>query len=131
MMQKSVPTWEAHIYVGFLNNDKLDDYVAEVGQWKRQNDFDRARQTAKLLCNDYCTAVGLCVTFTETEFLYKNGNEPGCIVGLISYPRFPEPIENLRNKALELGDLLRRALSQKKVSIVFSDETIMLYEGEL
>ena len=33
----------------------------------------------------YCDEVGLCVTVTDTWFIYKDGNEPGLIIGFISF----------------------------------------------
>ena len=75
---------------------------------------------------EYCDRVGLCVTVTETTFIYTKGREPGIIVGLINYPRFPKDPEDIKNIALDLANKLKHYCNQNRVSIVFPDETIML-----
>ena len=67
--------------------------------------------------------VGLCVTATQTEFFYTHGCEPGVIVGLINYPRFPKEIDAIRETAIELARRLRVAMGQIRVSVVFPDYT--------
>lgn len=50
---------------------------------------------AKRICAKRCLD-GLCVTVTETEFIYTGGREVGFVVGLVNYPKFPaEPSEIL------------------------------------
>lgn len=75
---------------------------------------------------DFCNEVKLGVTMTNTEFIYVDGNEPGVIIGLINYPRFPKPIFEIKNTALTLAENLMKLCHQERISIVFSDETIML-----
>ena len=77
-------------------------------------------------CQDYVDSVGLCVTVTRTEYVYTKGIEDGIIVGLINYPRFPSTYDKIRKHALKLARLLKKKLKQKRVSIEFPDETIML-----
>lgn len=48
-------------------------------------DWEQAREALQ----DYVDDVGLCVTVTPTEFVYTGGCEPGIVVGLVNYPRFP------------------------------------------
>ena len=55
------------------------------------------------LCEDYCTAVGLCVTITRTHYAYSFGGEEGMIIGLINYPRFPKEPAQIRAHAEELA----------------------------
>lgn len=112
---KQCPTFTASIY---------------VGRRKHYGEYITTTNIGRRLCQDFCDAVGLCVTFTETEFIYKNGNEPGLIVGLINYPRFPDAELNIKVKALELARALLIAYEQLKVSVVFPDETIMLEPGD-
>ena len=70
--------------------------------------------------------VGLCVSVTPTEFIYSNGSEPGFIVGLINYPRFPDHVPSIRGKALHIAEELRVLMQQLKVTVVFPDETVMV-----
>lgn len=110
---KAVPTFTATIYCG------LKERVSRL-LWNHSD--------ARALCQRYVDAVGLCVTYTETTFLYTDGNERGCIVGLINYPRFPSTPDMIRNHALRLAGMLKERFGQLRVSIVFPDETVMLGE---
>jgi hypothetical protein len=69
---------------------------------------------------------GMCVTVTRTLFVYKGGSEPGAIVELINYPRFPLGPTAIRRLALSLAKRLKSSLRQIRVSVVFPDETVML-----
>ena len=71
----------------------------------------------------YCNEAKLCVTVTDTLFLYLNGAEPGFAIGLINYPRFPASQEEIKIKALALAHKLLEACNQYRVSVVFPDET--------
>jgi hypothetical protein len=110
-------TSPATIYVGFREGRS-----AEAP--KRVHSLDEARGVVQA----YCDEVGLCVTLTPTEYVYTKGGEPGCIVGLINYPRFPSTRKQIRDHALVLGERLRVALGQFKVTVVMPDETVMLGE---
>lgn len=78
------------------------------------------------ICQRYVDSVGLCVTVTQTKFIYTEGNEPGVIVGLINYPRFPSTPRKIKAHAFKLAKLLKGGCKQLKVSIVFPNETVML-----
>jgi hypothetical protein len=39
------------------------------------------------------------VTFTETSFVYEDGDEPGIMIGFINYPRFPSSKRDIRKRA--------------------------------
>lgn len=112
---KTVPTYTATIYVGTREHDT--GMVRSVGM---------AREYLRRYVNEY----PLCVTLTETEFIYTQtktvGGEPGFIVGIINYPRFPSSPEQIREKALAIGKGLLELFKQWKVSVVFPDETVML-----
>lgn len=58
-----------------------------------------AKRKALNIIQDYCDNVGLGVTVTDTLFVYTEGNEPGLIIGLINYPRFPSEDYEIRSKA--------------------------------
>ena len=76
------------------------------------------------------------MTFTETLFIYSDdglnsyNGEPGVIIGLINYPRYPDSPEEIRRKTIELAQILKRKCGQKRLSIMFPDTTIMLDESE-
>lgn len=65
---------EAKIYVGLKNRATGEEYSVDY---------------VKQLCQKHVDKIGLCVTVTETDYIYTNGSEKGVIVGLINYPRFP------------------------------------------
>lgn len=50
---------------------------------------------------------GLCATITPTDYIYTGGEEAGIVVGLIDYPRFPKPVDEITNRAVDLGHKLR------------------------
>ena len=108
---KTVKTFTAIIYVGFKEMDT--GIVHTIGE-------------ARDICQRYVDEVGLCVTVTPTEYIYTNGNEPGCAIGLINYPRFPAEEADIAIKSRELARLLMDAFRQNKVSVVMPDRTIML-----
>lgn len=67
-----------------------------------------------------------CVTVTPTRFIYTQGSEPGVIVGLISYPRFPKTDLEIKNRAIEIGKVLLMAFKQNRLTITTPEESIML-----
>lgn len=81
-------------------------------------------ETIKNTCRQYCLKIGLCVTITETLFIYTGGEEYGVEIGLINYPRFPETPESILSKAQELAALCRDAAFQHSYLIVTPSETI-------
>lgn len=106
-----VPTINATIYVGLRSG--YDDIIF---------DFDVAR----IVCQKYCNLVGYCVSFTKTDYIYTNGHEPGLIIGLINYPRFPADRELIKQHAFSIARELQEKLEQYRVSIVMDDVTYML-----
>ncbi len=115
---KTVPTYTATIYLGFLVGAQGGPQVEYGGNLALQ------------ACQNYCSSVGLCVTFTPTIYLYKGGQERGVIIGLINYPRFPKEPSEIRAMALDLAEKLRVLYKQFKVTVVFPDETVMLGEDK-
>lgn len=108
-----VPTYEVKVYVGLREgHDGLTHTVEE----------------AAAICHAYVNSVGLCVTISETHFYYKNGHEPGIVVGLINYPRFPATNKELLNHAIAIATRLKEAFGQFRVSVVASDVTVMIGE---
>ena len=78
------------------------------------------------LVDGFVNEIKDCVTITPTQFRYVDGHEPGVIVGYINYPRFPQPEEELKRRAIELAELLMCGLGQNRVSITTPKATIML-----
>jgi hypothetical protein len=102
---RSVPTYWARIYVAAAPRNQAE---------------------AKDICQEYVDSVGLCVTVSDTEYVFTHGSEAGVIVGIINYPRFPVKPAVIRKRALALAAILKKRLKQKRVSVEFPDETIML-----
>ncbi len=113
---KTVDTYWANIYCGLQKAYSGD--IIDIAY-------------AKELCQEFCNKVKLGLTFTPTNFIYVDGSEPGFIVGLINYPRFPSSSFAITNKAHELGKILLKELSQERISIVFPNETVMLEKEDL
>lgn len=111
MDYKEVKTFEIRIYVG------LREEYSEV-----YHDFKEVEE----ICQKYCDDNGFCVSVTKTKFIYTEGNEPGVIVGIINYPRFPSTPKKLTQHAITLGTLLLEKLGQIRVSISTTNNTIML-----
>lgn len=87
-------------------------------------------QKALAVCQDYCDTNSYCVTVTPTEYVYKNGKEPGVIIGLINYPRFPAAGPEIYFKAVELGKKLLNELNQQSFSVETPDNTVWFSNRE-
>ena len=88
---------------------------------------------ATAICRQFCQDVGYCVTVTETDYVYTDGPEydPGVIVGLINYPRFPALPEQMWATAKRLAERLREGLGQQSYSIQSPSRTEWTsYRGE-
>ena len=94
-------------------------------------DWSVKRKVVRDICQTFCDKQGLCVTLTNTEFVYTDGSEQGVIVGLINYPRFPKSKQFIMEQANKITILLMRALDQERMSIVTTDKTIMLEKTDL
>ena len=78
---------------------------------------------AKEICQKYCDEKGLCVTVTPTEYIYTGGTEPGVVVGMINYPRFPKYPHQQIKTAQKLAMRLLEGLDQQSFSIETPQET--------
>lgn len=112
MDQTEVPTYAATIYCG-----------SKVSASGEMLPLDRATD----LIQRYVGRVGLCVTITETQFVYTGGREPGIAVGLINYPRFPKTPGEVFDLAVELAAMLADEMQQLGVSVVAADRTMWLH----
>ena len=108
---KEVKTYTATISVGFR-----EQYTNQLHHIEE----------VKTICRDYCNNVGLCVTITSTCFIYKDGSENGCFIGLINYPRFLASEEDILDKAICLAKILKDEFNQLRVSVICSDKTYMI-----
>lgn len=110
-MKRVVGTFTSTIYVGLR---------------EAENNFVHSIEEVHSICQKYVDEIGLCVTVTQTEFIYTGGSEPGASIGFINYPRFPDNPECILQKTLELAGLLLNTLNQQKISIVCPDKTYMI-----
>jgi len=111
MIIKNANTYWANIYVGLQ-----EGYDGET----------HTIQEAMTIVKQYCDEVGYCVTVTPTTFVYRNGIEPGCIVGLINYPRFPVPITVTLQHAKNIAKLFLEKFNQNRISVVSPAHTFMV-----
>jgi hypothetical protein len=58
-----------------------------------------SQKTALDLIQAYVDAKGLCVSVKSTSCIYTGDSEPGVIVGLINYPRFPSSAKAIKEHA--------------------------------
>ena len=117
-MRDGAATKSAHSYTATIYCGLKQGYHGPLG----------TNAEAECICRKYVDRVGLCVTVTPTRYIYSGGEEPGVIVGLINYPRFPKPPEEIRRHALELATQLMGGLHQQRVTVVMEGETVMLGE---
>jgi hypothetical protein len=106
-----VESFNAQIWVGL-----------RVGYTDKLHTLDDVRE----ICDRYVNDVKYCVTITPTEFRYVDGNEPGVIVGLVNYPRFPISVPGLVTRATELAGYLMDELEQFRVTVTTPNKSYML-----
>jgi hypothetical protein len=108
--------------------DKLEDLSADIFVGLRSRDTGRVFSDVDVyaICQSYCDSKGLCVSVTKTTYIYTQGNEPGVIVGLINYPRFPTTASKMFDMVMELSNELMTQLDQYRVSFNYGGHTYML-----
>lgn len=79
---------------------------------------------AEPICQSYCDEVGLCVTVTDSFYVFTGGSERGVIVGLINYPRFPKKPDDIWQHAEVLAAFLCDRLGQQSYTIQAPDKTV-------
>lgn len=72
---------------------------------------------AKRSCRELCDELGFCVTVTPTTYVYTGGEEPGFIIGIINYPRFPADRETLLDRAIVFAEKVRVDCGQDSYTI--------------
>jgi len=108
---KKVETFTARIYLGL-----------KEGYNGRVRGFDEVRKCLE----EYVKVNPFCFTLEHTIFIHTDGTEPGAVIGIINYPRFPRTRPELKKIALKVAEDLRVLFVQNRVSVVFTDETVML-----
>lgn len=83
------------------------------------------RRTATEACREFCLE-GLCVTVSETNYVYTGGMESGVHIGLINYPCFPVDNEMIHATAIRLAKFLIERLHQSSCTVVSGIETVWL-----
>lgn len=76
------------------------------------------REAAGSVCYRYCEQERIGLTITETAFVYPGGQEPGLVVSLINYPRFPRQNVEVLQIALKVADELLFVLDQERMTVV-------------
>lgn len=99
----------------------VDNYEAKIWLGLREGYTDtiETERTVKSFIEGWCTGKKQCVSITPTDFIYVLGQEPGLIIGFINYPRYPLSKPEIKNRAIELGNLLMKRFKQFRVSITF------------
>lgn len=100
-----------------------------VGLRKGYTDEIVSMETVRSICDKHINESKNCVTITPTEFRYVAGNEPGVIVGLINYPRFPRTRKEIRKRAFALAEILMTELGQFRVTVTTPYKSYM-FENE-
>lgn len=110
----------------------IPTYTAEicVGLRSHYTSFYHTIQDVRNRVQKFVDEFEDCITVSPTTFHYVNGNEPGAIVRLIQYPRFPMSERQIKTRALYLATLLRKELNQYRVSVIFPDETYMIDDSD-
>jgi hypothetical protein len=107
----TVPTFTATIYLGYkYHYDGKEIYPKEVFNF----------------IQNWVNEISMCVSVRSIEFQYKGGWENGLAITFINYPRFPSTPEKIKANALDLAEKLTILCKQYRVTIVCTDETIMI-----
>jgi hypothetical protein len=75
-------------------------------------------EVAKQVIREHVLENPLCVTIKPTTFIYTGGEEQGYVVGLLNYPRFPTPPNELNVRADMLAELLLVKTFQRSALVV-------------
>lgn len=108
---KSVKSYNVQIWVGL--REQYSDTI---------HSYDEVNK----ICNDFCNEFKDCVSITKTEFSYVNGSEPGVIIGLIKYPRFPIDKKVILNRAIILAKRFKYQFNQYRISITTPNKTYLI-----
>jgi hypothetical protein len=73
---------------------------------------------------DHVQLYPFCVTVTPTTYVHTSDTDPGIVVGLINYPRFPAGPAAIWAKAEQIGAFLCDRLCQQSYTIQAPDKTV-------
>ena len=109
-------TYKVNIYIGLKEGyDGSTHHYKEVIQ----------------VCREYTDKIGLGVTVTPTHFVYTDGDEPGVIVGLINYPRFPKSESDISHHGFVLGEILMKHFKQHRCTVELPDVSLLMENDEI
>jgi len=80
-------------------------------------------EVAKQVIREHLLEHPLCVTIEPTTYIYVGGEEAGYVVGLLNYPRFPTPPNELNVRADILAELLIKKTFQRSALVVKPETT--------
>jgi len=101
-----------------------------VGLREGYTDFIHDMDSVRAVIDNYIEANSTCVTITPTEFRYYKGFEPGVIIGLIQYPRFPKKESQILEQAKDIAILLKETFKQNRISITTPKYTYMIEDED-
>ena len=87
-------------------------------------------EVAKQVIREHVLENPLCVTIEPSTYIYTGGEESGYDVGLLNYPRFPTPPNELCVRAEMLAGLLLAKTFQRSALIVRPERTTWIYTDE-
>jgi len=82
------------------------------------------------VCSKFVDELGLCVTVTPTNYVYSGGYEPGIIVGLINYPRYPKTKDVLNRYGVDLAEKLMKHFKQNRCTFETPKISMLMENGE-
>ena len=80
------------------------------------------KHKAEDICRQFVSR-GACVNVSETNYIFKYGEQTGVCVELINYPRFEKLPVEISTMANDLGILLMEGMNQGSFSIVTPTQT--------
>jgi len=79
---------------------------------------------AEDICRKF-VARGACVNVSESNFIFKFGEQKGVSITFINYPRFSKPQSEILKDATDLGFLLMEGMNQGSFTIMTPTETVL------
>lgn len=75
-------------------------------------------------------SIGLSTKLSPCEIMFLGQEEPSIELTFIQYPKFQKEEKELKKAIIELIEGMMIKLSQNRVVIIFTDETIMLEQSD-
>jgi hypothetical protein len=80
------------------------------------------------LIEEICLYLSVCLS--ECKIVLSGQVEPHYKLSFINYPRFPYPLEMLKEEVEDLANALMEKFEQNRIVVEFSDETVMFEQSE-